>query len=60
MCERFVRFYSWKPRSGGQLQADGVESLDVRFFSADALPPLLERHARRVRDGLAGGKEVIF
>ena len=45
---------------GGQLQADGVESLDVRFFSADALPPLLERHARRVRDGLAGGEEVIF
>jgi 8-oxo-dGTP pyrophosphatase MutT (NUDIX family) len=45
---------------GGQLQADGVESLEVRFFAPDALPPLPERHARRVRDGLAGSGEVIF
>jgi 8-oxo-dGTP pyrophosphatase MutT (NUDIX family) len=45
---------------GGQLQADGVESLDVRFFAPDALPPLPKRHARRVRDGLAGNEEIIF
>jgi hypothetical protein len=42
------------------LQADGVESLEVRFFPTDALPPMIERHARRVRDGLAGLEEAIF
>jgi 8-oxo-dGTP pyrophosphatase MutT (NUDIX family) len=45
---------------GGQLQANGVESLDVCFFAPDALPPLPKRHARRVRDGLAGNEEAIF
>ncbi len=45
---------------GGQLQADGIESLEVRFFAPDALPPLPERHACRVRAGLAGSEEVIF
>jgi ADP-ribose pyrophosphatase YjhB (NUDIX family) len=45
---------------GGELQADGVESLEVRFFPTDALPPLTERHARRVRDGLAGNTEAVF
>jgi ADP-ribose pyrophosphatase YjhB (NUDIX family) len=45
---------------GGQLRADGVESLEVRFFSPDALPPMLERHAIRIQAGLAGGEEVIF
>jgi 8-oxo-dGTP pyrophosphatase MutT (NUDIX family) len=46
--------------AGGRLQADGIESLDVRFFPSDALPPLIERHARRVRDGLAGREEAVF
>jgi len=45
---------------GGELQADGHESLEVRFFPTDALPPMLERHARRVRDGLAEQKEALF
>lgn len=45
---------------GGSLQADGVESLEVRFFHPSALPPMEERHARRVRDGLAGVEEAIF
>jgi 8-oxo-dGTP pyrophosphatase MutT (NUDIX family) len=46
--------------SGGQLRADGVESLEVRFFAPDALPPMTQRHARRVRDGLAGKEETLF
>jgi 8-oxo-dGTP pyrophosphatase MutT (NUDIX family) len=45
---------------GGLLQADGVESLEVRFFPLDALPPLLPRHARRIRDTLAGREDAIF
>jgi 8-oxo-dGTP pyrophosphatase MutT (NUDIX family) len=45
---------------GGHLRADGVESLEVRFFPPDALPPMLERHARRVRDGLTGQEESVF
>ena len=45
---------------GGQLKAAGVESLEVRFFPPDALPPLSERHARRVCDGLANREEAIF
>ena len=45
---------------GGQLQADGVESLRVDFFSPDALPPMLPRHARRVRDTLTNRPEAVF
>jgi ADP-ribose pyrophosphatase YjhB (NUDIX family) len=45
---------------GGTLRPDGVESLEVRFFPADDLPPLVERHARRVADGLAGREEAVF
>jgi 8-oxo-dGTP pyrophosphatase MutT (NUDIX family) len=45
---------------GGGLRADGVESLEVRFFPPDALPSMLERHARRVRDGLTGREEAVF
>jgi ADP-ribose pyrophosphatase YjhB (NUDIX family) len=45
---------------GGRLQADGVESLEVRFFPTSALPPMSERHARRVRDALAGREETVF
>jgi hypothetical protein len=42
------------------LQADGVESLEVRFFAPDALPPLLPRHVRRIQDTLAGREEAVF
>jgi 8-oxo-dGTP pyrophosphatase MutT (NUDIX family) len=45
---------------GGDLQADGIESLEVRFFPPDALPTMAERHARRVRDGLADRGETLF
>jgi 8-oxo-dGTP pyrophosphatase MutT (NUDIX family) len=45
---------------GGNLQADGIESAELRFFPSDALPPMIERHARRVRDGLAGLEEAVF
>jgi 8-oxo-dGTP pyrophosphatase MutT (NUDIX family) len=45
---------------GGALQADGIESLEVRFFPPDGMPPLPKRHARRVRDGLAGTAEAVF
>jgi ADP-ribose pyrophosphatase YjhB (NUDIX family) len=45
---------------GGQLQADGHESLEVAFFPPDALPPLPEFHAMRVRDGFANRAEAVF
>ncbi|MCB8943090.1 MAG: NUDIX domain-containing protein [Ardenticatenaceae bacterium] len=45
---------------GGELKADGVESLEVRFFPPDALPPMPDFHAVRVRDGLAGRVEAVF
>lgn len=44
----------------GELRADGKESLEVRFFSPDALPPLPEFHAIRVQDGLARRPEAVF
>ena len=45
---------------GGQLQADGVESLEVRFFAPDNLPPLPDFHTLRIRDALAKQPEAIF
>lgn len=45
---------------GGQLRADGVESLAVRFFPADDLPALEKRHARRVTDGPIDREEAVF
>jgi ADP-ribose pyrophosphatase YjhB (NUDIX family) len=45
---------------GGNLRADGVESVELRFFPTNALPPMIERHARRVRDGLAAQEEAVF
>jgi 8-oxo-dGTP pyrophosphatase MutT (NUDIX family) len=45
---------------GGQLAADGIESLKVEFFPPDALPPMIPRHARRVRDALANRPEAFF
>jgi ADP-ribose pyrophosphatase YjhB (NUDIX family) len=45
---------------GGSLRADGIESLDVRFLPTGALPAMEERHARRVRDGLAGREAAFF
>jgi len=45
---------------GGCLRPDGVESLQVRFFSPEALPPLSGWYLRRVRDGLAGREGVVF
>jgi len=46
--------------AGGRLLADGIESLKVEFFSPDVLPPMLPRHARRVRDALANRPEAFF
>jgi ADP-ribose pyrophosphatase YjhB (NUDIX family) len=45
---------------GGQLKADGKESLEVGFFPPEALPPLPDFHAIRVRDGLGGQQEAFF
>jgi 8-oxo-dGTP pyrophosphatase MutT (NUDIX family) len=45
---------------GGSLCADGIESLEVRFFPVDALPDMAERHARRVRDALAQRNAAFF
>ncbi len=46
--------------TGGQLRADGVESLEVRFFPPDALPALGPRMLRRVRDALANREQAVF
>jgi ADP-ribose pyrophosphatase YjhB (NUDIX family) len=45
---------------GGQLQADGHESLEVRFFPPHELPPLPQWHANRIRDGLAQQAAAVF
>lgn len=44
---------------GGDLRADGRESLAVRFFAPDALPPVDPRFAARLADALAG-REAAF
>jgi ADP-ribose pyrophosphatase YjhB (NUDIX family) len=48
---------------GGELRADGVESLDVGFFDLDRLPfhgnPWGERTLRRIRDAIDGGPEAV-
>ena len=46
--------------AGGALKADGLESLEVRFFAPDDLPPLEPRHHRRIQDALAGREEAVF
>jgi 8-oxo-dGTP pyrophosphatase MutT (NUDIX family) len=45
---------------GGQLVADGKESLEVGFFSPDALPSLPDFYATCVRDGLARQQEAFY
>ncbi len=41
--------------AGGQLEAQDDESLDLRYFSPEQLPPdLLERHRERIRHALSG------
>lgn len=45
---------------GGQLQADGKESLEVGFFPPDALPSLPYFHYIRVQDMLANQPEAFF
>jgi len=46
--------------AGGELRADGVESLEVRFFSPDDLPLLAPRHLRRIQHALANREEAFF
>jgi 8-oxo-dGTP pyrophosphatase MutT (NUDIX family) len=36
------------------------ESVDARWFPVDALPPLSDRHAERVRLALANAPETVF
>jgi hypothetical protein len=44
----------------GTLRADGEESLEVAYFSPDALPEgLVGDHAQRIADALAG-REAAF
>ncbi len=45
---------------GGTLGADGKESLQVRFFPPDHLPPVTELHGIRIRDGLIGQEAAFF
>lgn len=52
-------FFECRIRSG-RLQADGVESLAVDFFSPEALPALLPQHVRPLQDALANQPETLF
>jgi 8-oxo-dGTP pyrophosphatase MutT (NUDIX family) len=45
---------------GGELMADGVESLEVRFFAPDELPPLAPRHHQRIQAALTNQEEAVF
>jgi 8-oxo-dGTP pyrophosphatase MutT (NUDIX family) len=41
--------------TGGELRADGIESLDARLFSPEELPPTLDRRFdQRIADALSG------
>ena len=45
---------------GGELRADGEESLEVAYFAPDALPePVVSNHALRIQDALAE-REAAF
>jgi 8-oxo-dGTP diphosphatase len=45
----------------GEPKADGDESLEVRFFSPQALPqPMVCDHEMRIRDALSGRKAAFF
>jgi 8-oxo-dGTP diphosphatase len=46
--------------TGGRLRPDGDEVLEAGFFRPDGLPPMGERYASRVQDGLAGRVEAVF
>jgi 8-oxo-dGTP pyrophosphatase MutT (NUDIX family) len=37
---------------GGELKADGVETLDVGWFDLDRLPPMVPRHQRALQIAL--------
>jgi 8-oxo-dGTP diphosphatase len=45
---------------GGDLRADGHESLEARFFAPDALPPVDERLAVRLADAFARREAAFF
>lgn len=45
---------------GGRLQADGIESLAVRFFPPEALPDLMPPHHRPLHDALANDGKTAF
>ena len=46
--------------SGGTLQPDGIESLDVGFFAANELPPMAEHVKAIIRDANTVGLSAIF
>jgi ADP-ribose pyrophosphatase YjhB (NUDIX family) len=47
--------------TGGELRADGEESLDVAFFPPDALPEgLVCDHEIRISDARSGAKAAVF
>ncbi len=45
---------------GGTLRADNTESLEVRFFPPDELPPLAPAHTIRIRHALMGRETAFF
>ena len=45
---------------GGQLEADGVESLELAFFSPKDLPPISARSLQIINDALAENPKVVL
>ena len=46
--------------TGGSLHPDGDETLELRYFAPDNLPPLAPRYLRLVQDGLANAPGAVF
>jgi hypothetical protein len=44
---------------GGDARPDGRETVEVRFFPPDDLPPMAERCRARVADALAGRPQAV-
>ncbi len=45
---------------GGQLRGDGVETLDLRYFTLDEMPPLFNQQHRDALNDLAAGRRGVY
>ncbi len=57
---KLVRTFFACQVTGGQLRADGIESLAVRFFPPEGLPRLIPQHHRPLHDALANKGKTAF